>query len=116
MASPPIAPRRPHVISAHGDDRQDPWFWLREREDPKVLAYLEAENSFTEQEMAPLRALRSGLFEEMKARIKETDMSVPAPARTVVVLLAHRGGEGLRHPLPAPCPRPSGAAAGRGAR
>ncbi len=77
MASPPSAPRRPHVISAHGDDRQDPWFWLRQREDPEVLAYLEAENAYTEQETAPLGLLRSGLFEEMKARIKETDMSVP---------------------------------------
>jgi oligopeptidase B len=77
MASPPSAPRRPHVISAHGGDREDPWFWLRQREDPEVLAYLEAENAFTEQEMAPLGTLRSGLFEEMKARIKETDMSVP---------------------------------------
>ncbi len=77
MASPPSAPRRPHVISAHGDDREDPWFWLREREDPEVLAYLEAENGYTEQEAAPLAGLRTGLFEEMKARIKETDMSVP---------------------------------------
>ena len=78
MASPPVAPRRPHVVSAHGDDREDPWYWLREREDPEVLAYLEAENAYTEEEMAPLDALRDGLFEEMKARIKETDMSVPA--------------------------------------
>ena len=77
MASPPTAPRRPHVITAHGNDRQDPWFWLRERDDPEVLAYLQAENAFTEQEMTPLGALRNGLFEEMKARIKETDMSVP---------------------------------------
>ncbi len=78
MAAPPSAPRRPHVISAHGDDRQDPWFWLRERDDPEVLAYLEAENAYTDQETAPLAPLRSTLFEEMKARIKETDMSVPA--------------------------------------
>jgi oligopeptidase B len=77
MASPPTAPRRPHVVSAHGDDREDPWFWLRERADPEVLEYLEAENAYTEQEAAPLAALRGGLFEEMKARIKETDMSVP---------------------------------------
>jgi oligopeptidase B len=78
MASPPVAPRRPHVITAHGDDRADPWFWLREREDPEVLAYLEAENAFTESETASLAGFREGLFEEMKARIKETDMSVPA--------------------------------------
>ncbi len=77
MASPPSAPRRPHVISTHGDDREDPWFWLRQREDPEVVAYLEAENTFTGQETAPLGTLRGGLFEEMKARIKETDMSVP---------------------------------------
>jgi oligopeptidase B len=77
MANPPSARRRLHVISAHGDDREDPWFWLREREDPEVLAYLEAENAYTEEETAPLAELRSGLFEEMKARIKETDMSVP---------------------------------------
>jgi oligopeptidase B len=66
------------VITAHGDDRQDPWFWLREREDPEVLAYLEAENAFTDAETAPLAGFRDGLFEEMKARIKETDMSVPS--------------------------------------
>ena len=78
MASPPHAPRRPHVVSAHGHDREDPWYWLRERDDPEVLAYLEAENAYTDDEMAPLDGLRDGLFEEMKARIKETDMSVPA--------------------------------------
>ncbi len=78
MASPPQAPRRPHVVSAHGHDREDPWYWLRDRDDPEVLAYLEAENAYKDEELAPLRALREGLFEEMKARIKETDMSVPA--------------------------------------
>ncbi len=78
MAIPPLAPRRPHVITAHGDGREDPWFWLRDREDPEVLAYLEAENTYTDAVMEPLGSLRDGLFEEMKARIKETDMSVPA--------------------------------------
>jgi oligopeptidase B len=65
-------------VSAHGDDREDPWFWLRERDEPEVTAYLQAENAYTEEALAPLAELRSGLFEEMKARIKETDMSVPA--------------------------------------
>jgi oligopeptidase B len=77
MASPPHAARRPHVISAHGDDREDPWFWLRDREDPDVLAYLQAENAYTDEVTAPLGGLRSDLFTEMKSRIKETDMSVP---------------------------------------
>jgi oligopeptidase B len=75
---PPRAPRRAHVVTAHGDGREDPWFWLRDREDPAVLTYLEAENAYTAQETAPLGELRATLFEEMKARIKETDMSVPA--------------------------------------
>jgi oligopeptidase B len=74
----PAAPRRAHVVSAHGDDREDPWFWLREREDPAVLDYLRAENAYTDAVLAPLDPLRAALFEEMKARIKETDMSVPA--------------------------------------
>ena len=78
MVAPPRALRRPHIVSAHGDDREDPWFWLRERDDPEVLAYLEAENSYTDQETERLAGLRTELFEEMKARIKETDMSVPA--------------------------------------
>ena len=78
MAGPPTAQQRPHVITAHGDDREDPWFWLRDREDPETLAYLRAENEYTDQETAPLKPLRTTLFEEMKARIKETDMSVPA--------------------------------------
>ncbi len=77
MDNPPVAPRHPHVVSAHGDNREDPWYWLREREDPAVLAYLEAENAYTEAALEPLAGLRDGLVEEMKARIKETDMSVP---------------------------------------
>ena len=55
---------------------------------------------------------RDGIFEEMKARIKETDMSVPVPPRSVVVLHPHRGGQELRHPLPPPGPRPRRAAPG----
>ncbi len=78
MDTPPAAPQRPHAVSAHDDDREDPWFWLRERDDPAVLAYLEAENAYTDARLEPLGPLRDGLFEEMKARIKETDMSVPA--------------------------------------
>jgi len=76
--APPVAPRRPHVVSAHGDDREDPWFWLRERDDPAVLEYLQAENAYTDLRTEGLVGLRESLFEEMKGRIKETDMSVPA--------------------------------------
>ncbi len=78
MAGPPSAPRRPHVVRAHGDEREDPWYWLRDRDDPEAMAYLEAENAYTEEQTSRLSGLRNALFEEMKARIKETDMSVPA--------------------------------------
>ncbi|HVB91082.1 MAG TPA: S9 family peptidase [Acidimicrobiales bacterium] len=78
MTIPPQAAQRPHTISAHGHDREDPWYWLRERDDPEVLAYLQAENAYTDQELSSLDGLRSTLFEEMKARIQETDLSVPA--------------------------------------
>ena len=78
MPTPPRAEQRPRVLISHGHERSDPWYWLREREDPAVLAYLEAENTFTEQTLSPLAGLRNTLFEEMKARILETDMSVPA--------------------------------------
>jgi oligopeptidase B len=78
METPPRATKRPHTLTAFGHDREDPWYWLREREDPEVRAYLEAENSYTEQVLAPLDHLRTTLFEEMKARILETDMSVAA--------------------------------------
>ncbi|HUC06333.1 MAG TPA: hypothetical protein VL961_13090, partial [Acidimicrobiales bacterium] len=78
MPTAPMAPQRPHTLTAHGHARSDPWFWLRDREDPAVLAYLEAENAYTDEVLAHLGTLREELFEEMKARIKETDMSVPA--------------------------------------
>ncbi len=78
MATPPRAAPRPHVLTAFGRDRVDPWYWLRQRDDPEVRAYLESENVHTEEVLGPLAGLRADLFEEMKARIKETDMSVPS--------------------------------------
>ena len=58
---PPSAPRRPHPIVAHGDERVDDWYWLRERDNPEVLAYLEAENAYTEAVSTPLAPLRWSL-------------------------------------------------------
>lgn len=76
---PPQAPRRPHTHVAHGDERIDPWHWLRsdDRSDPEVLALLDAENAHTAAALAHTEDLQAALFEEMKARIKETDLSVP---------------------------------------
>lgn len=77
MPTPPSAPRRPRTLSLHGDDRTDDWYWLRDRDDPEVLAYLEAENAHTEVMTAHLGPLRERLFAEFKARIQETDESPP---------------------------------------
>jgi oligopeptidase B len=73
----PNAPKRPHVIRQHGQTRVDDYFWMRFREDPEVLKYLAAENSYVAQIMQHTTALQEQLFQEMKARIKEDDQSVP---------------------------------------
>ncbi|MCB2015494.1 MAG: S9 family peptidase [Sphingobium sp.] len=82
MNTPPIAERRQHSISHHGHTIDDPYAWLCDPGYPKVtdkdvLAYLEAENAWFEQEMAPHKPVVDALFEEMKGRIKEDDKSVP---------------------------------------
>jgi oligopeptidase B len=74
---PPIAARRAKVLRAHGDERVDDWYWLRELDNPDVRAYLEAENAYTEMVTAPLAPLREQLFEEIKGRVQETDASAP---------------------------------------
>ncbi|MGZ8733747.1 MAG: S9 family peptidase [Acidimicrobiia bacterium] len=75
---PPAAPRRPHVLRAHGDERVDDWYWLRERDDPDVLAYLEAENAFTETALQHTEALQKELYAEIVNRVLETDVSAAA--------------------------------------
>jgi oligopeptidase B len=79
MATAPVAARRAHELTHHGHTRVDPWYWLRsdDRSDPEVRALLEAENAFVAEALAHTDALQADLFAEMKARIKETDLSVP---------------------------------------
>ena len=74
---PPRAPRRPTVLR-HGEDvRVDDWYWLRERDDPEVLAHLEAENEYTATVLGHLEPRRQQLFEEIKRRVVETDVAAP---------------------------------------
>ena len=73
----PVAPRRPHRHEKHGDVRVDDYYWLRERDNPEVREYLEAENAHVREAMAGTAAFEERLFEEIKGRIKQTDMSVP---------------------------------------
>ena len=69
--------RHPERLEAHGDVRIDDWYWLRDKEDPAVIAHLENENAYTEAMMAGTAQLQDELFTEMVARIEETDLSVP---------------------------------------
>ncbi|HMK95898.1 MAG TPA: hypothetical protein VK425_00035, partial [Acidimicrobiales bacterium] len=76
-ASPPITRRRPMAHSAHGDTRPDDWHWLYSRDDPEVIEYLKAENEYADAVLAPTRPLQELLFEQIKARVAETDISAP---------------------------------------
>jgi len=75
----PVAEKVPHEMTIHGDTRIDNYYWMRddERKDPKVLAYLEAENAYTDEMLAHTEDLQQKLFEEMKSRIAKDDNSVP---------------------------------------
>ena len=73
----PLAPKKPKELVTHGDVRQDPYYWLRDRQNPEVTAYLEAENAYTKAAMAHTESFQETLFQEIKGRIKEEDTSVP---------------------------------------
>ena len=74
---PPQAARRPVARVHHGDVVVDPYEWLRAKQDPEVIGYLEAENAYTESRTAHLSDLTERVFAEIKARTQETDLSVP---------------------------------------
>jgi oligopeptidase B len=74
---PPKAKILPKIIEKHGHARTDNYYWLNERENPEVIAYLNAENDYYQKSTAHTKDFQNSLFEEMKARIKEDDESVP---------------------------------------
>jgi len=92
---PPVAPTRPHFVTLHGDTRVDAYFWLREKEEPEVTAYLEAENAYAEEHMAPTVELQKTLYDEILGRIQETDQS--APYRKGAFEYYHRTEEGKQY-------------------
>jgi oligopeptidase B len=80
LPSPPDVAQKPHVVKApFGAERQDEYYWLRDdaRKDPAMLAYLAAENAYADALLAPLKPLQDKLYEEIVARIKQDDASVP---------------------------------------
>ena len=108
QAQEPSAKRIPHQLKdPHGMVREDPYFWLRERENPKVIDYLKAENAYHAAIMSDTEALQQALFEEIKGRIKQDDSSVPYQDRSFEYYTRYRDGESY----PLHCRRPVGEAA-----
>ena len=80
-AQAPRPAEKPHVLNMHGDDRMDEFYWLKERENPEVISYLNQENEYLKTKMADVKDLQTKLFDETVARIKQTDQSVPYNSR-----------------------------------
>lgn len=74
---PPVAKQEPYQLVMHGDTRIDPYYWMNQRDADEVIAYLNAENDYTNAVMESTQKLQEKLFEEIKGRIKEQDESVP---------------------------------------
>ena len=94
---PPQAKKVPVVRSLHGEDFVDSYAWLRDRDDPDTIAYLVAENAYTDATTAHLETLRQRIFDEIKARTQETDLS--APAKRGKYWYASRTEEGRQYPI-----------------
>ena len=77
QVQPPVAGRRPHTVEWHGERVEDPWFWLREKSDPEVIRYLEAENAYLKASTVAEEEFGDRLYAEMLGRIQQTDLTVP---------------------------------------
>ncbi|MEQ9564070.1 MAG: S9 family peptidase, partial [Woeseiaceae bacterium] len=93
----PSAEKRPVELELHGDVRVDDYYWLRERENPEVIAYLEAENAYMEKALEPFMGLQKVLYDEMKSRIRQDDES--APYRRGDYFYYYRYVEGEEYPI-----------------
>ncbi len=96
LPNPPVAERVPHAVERHGTTVDDPYRWLRDRDDPRTIEYLEAENRYAAEAMEDTEELRETLFQEMVGRIQETDQSVPV--RRGPFLYSSRTFEGKQYP------------------
>ena len=103
---PPVAKRVEHKEQWHGRTFTDPWFWLREKGNPEVVAYLQAENAYTKAMTQNLQPLQETLYRELVARVKQTDLSVPV--RDGRHFYYSRTVDGLQYPIV--CRRPASAA------
>lgn len=95
--APPLAKQVQHLSIWHGEKVNDPWFWLREKTNPEVVTYLNAENTYTENQTAGLKPFSEALYKEMLGRIKQTDLSVPM--RQGAYFYYARTEEGKQYPI-----------------
>ncbi len=75
--NPPVAEKKPFELKKHNHSRIDPYFWMKDRENPKVIQYLKDENAYTDFTLKPYQKLQDQLFEEMKSRVIEDESSYP---------------------------------------
>jgi oligopeptidase B len=94
---PPIAKKIEKVDVVHGERRIDNYFWMRKKEDPEVISYLNAENAYTDAVLKPLEGFQEALYKEILGRIKETDLSVPY--RDGAYFYYSRTEEGKQYPI-----------------
>jgi oligopeptidase B len=93
----PLANKIEKKLEKHGDVRIDNYYWLNERENSDVISYLEAENEYRENMMSHLKDYQEKLFEEIKGRVKQTDMSVPYKDNGYFYFTRYE--EGLEYPI-----------------
>lgn len=77
--NPPVASKRPHTFTIHGETLSDPYHWLRQRGSADVMGYLEAENAYTAAVTSKLEPVKDAIYREMLGRIQQTDLTVPYP-------------------------------------
>ena len=95
--TPPVAEKRPQKLETHGDVRVDDYYWLNDRTNPDVLAYLEAENAYAEAVLAETSELRTELFEELTNRLQPDESTVPSLYHGYYYLSRYE--EGLEYPI-----------------
>jgi oligopeptidase B len=97
LPPPPVARVIARTDTMHGDVRVDNYFWLRDRNNPEVISYLQAENQYADSVMAPTRQLQETLYQEILGRLKQTDSNVPD--RIGPYLYYSRTEEGKQYPI-----------------
>src|SRR5882762_8210831 len=94
---PPVAKKVPRTEVLHGDRRVDDYYWLREKSNPEVIAYLEQENAYTEAMTRASAPFQEALYQEMLGRIQQTDLTVPYRLRGYYYY--SRTEEGKQYPI-----------------